>query len=183
MANDTFGIGGRYAQSFFDLAVDAKGLDSASSGLNAFAGLIASSDDLKAFVKSPVFTADEQLKAVSALLTSAKIDGLTANFIKTITSNRRLFAIDSIIVSFNELVSAHKGEVKAEVTVAKALTADEEKSLISSLKEKLGKTPQLDVKIDASILGGIIVKVGSKMIDTSLKTQLNSLKNAMKEVG
>lgn len=183
MANDTFGIGERYAQSFFDLAKDAKGLEQAANGLAAFKSLVDTSDDLKSLVKSPVFTSDEQVKAISAVLQAAKIEGLTAQFIKTVAGNRRLFAIDSIISNFNAILSAHKGEIKAEVTVAKALTLEEEKLLIATLAEKLGKTPQLDVKIDASLMGGLIVKVGSKMIDTSVKTQLNSLKNAMKEVG
>jgi F-type H+-transporting ATPase subunit delta len=183
VANDTSGIGERYAQAFFDLAKDANALDGASKGLASFQALITESADLKALVKSPVFTADEQVKAVSAVLDAAKIDGLTANFIKTVAGNRRLFAVEGIISSFNDILSAHKGEVKAEVTVAKALTAEEEKALIKALTDKLGKTPQLDVTIDASLMGGLIVKVGSKMIDTSVKTQLNSLKNAMKEVG
>jgi F-type H+-transporting ATPase subunit delta len=183
VANSSTQLAQRYAQSLFDLALEAKSVEGVQSALNGFNGLISSSPDLLTLVKSPIFTSDEQLRAISAVLENAKLDGLAANFIKTVTGNRRLFALPSIIEAFNAIVSTHKGEIRAHVTVAKALSDAESTELKATLKAKLGKDPILDIAIDPSILGGLIVKVGSKMIDTSLKTQLNSLKNVMKEVG
>jgi F-type H+-transporting ATPase subunit delta len=161
------GMAGRYATALFELALDNKAVDSLKKDLDQFDALITESADLSRLVRSPAFGADEQLKALSAILANADIKGLAANFLKAITANRRLFAVRDMIRAFRALVARHKGEVTAQVTVAEKLTG--------------GKEIDLDVKIDPSIIGGLIVKVGSRMVDSSLRTKLNSIKFAMKE--
>jgi F-type H+-transporting ATPase subunit delta len=176
------GMAGRYATALFELAQEAKSVDAIKADLDGFAKLLLDSEDLLRLVRSPVYTAEEQTKAVDAVLAKAKIAGLAAKFISTVASNRRLFAIREMISGFNALVAQSKGETRAEVTVAEKL---DEKHL-ATIKEAIAasgkKNVELDVKIDPSILGGLKVKIGSRMIDASLKTKLNSIRNAMKEV-
>ena len=176
-------MAGRYASALFELATEAGQIDAVAADLGRFQALLDGSDDLKRLVQSPVFAADDQVKAITAILGQAKIGGLAGNLIKVVASNRRLFAVQGIIRGFNALVAQARGEVTAEVTVAEALSAAHAKTLTDALKDVLGKEPKIDVKVDPAILGGLIVKVGSRMIDTSLRTKLNSIKNAMKEVG
>lgn len=150
--------------------------------LDQFDALITESADLSRLVRSPAFGADEQLKALSAILANADIKGLAANFLKAITANRRLFAVRDMIRAFRALVARHKGEVTAQVTVAEKLSDNSLEALKSALKSVTGgKEIDLDVKIDPTIIGGLIVKVGSRMVDSSLRTKLNSIKFAMKE--
>jgi F-type H+-transporting ATPase subunit delta len=141
------------------------------------------STDLVRLVRSPVYTAEEQTKAIEAVLAKAKIGGLAGKFISTVASNRRLFAVREMISGFNALVAKARGETRAEVTVAEKLDAKHletiKEAIMASTKQK---NVDLDVKIDPSILGGLKVKIGSRMIDASLKTKLNSIRNAMKEV-
>jgi F-type H+-transporting ATPase subunit delta len=133
-------------------------------------------------VRSPVFGVDEQLKALSAILDKAGITGLAANFLRVITTNRRLFAVREMIRAYRALVARHKGEVTAQVTVAEKLSDSNLDALKSALKSVTGgKDIDLDVKIEPAIIGGLIVKVGSRMVDSSLRTKLNSIKFAMKE--
>lgn len=141
------------------------------------------SDDLKRLVRSPVFTAEEQAAALGAVLEKAKIGGLVGNFIRVVAGNRRLFAVPDMLRSFREKLSAHRGEVAADVAVAEALTAAQTKQLQTTLKGVVGKDVTLSVTVDPSLLGGMIVKVGSRQIDTSLRTKLSTLKLALKEVG
>jgi F-type H+-transporting ATPase subunit delta len=176
------GMAGRYATALFELALDNKAVDSLKKDLDQFDALITESADLSRLVRSPAFGADEQLKALSAILANADIKGLAANFLKAITANRRLFAVRDIIRAFRALVARHKGEVTAQVTVAEKLSDNSLEALKSALKSVTGgKEIDLDVKIDPSIIGGLIVKVGSRMVDSSLRTKLNSIKFAMKE--
>lgn len=177
------GMAGRYASALFELASEAGQVDKVSTDLDRFKALIDGSEDLARLVKSPVFSAEDQAKAVGAVLIRSKIDGLAGNMIKVVAANRRLFAVESVISGYKALVAASRGEVTAEVTVAYPLSAKNEKALTEALKAALGKQPKMDVKVDPAILGGLIVKVGSRMIDTSLRTKLNSIKSAMKEVG
>ncbi len=175
-------MAGRYANALFELALDNKSVDSLKEDLDQFDALVAESPDLNRLVRSPAFGADEQLKAVSAVLAKADIKGLAANFLKVITANRRLFAVREMIRAFRALVARHKGEVTAQVTVAERLNDNNLETLKSALKSVTGgKEIDLDVKIDPTIIGGLIVKVGSRMVDTSLRTKLNSIKFAMKE--
>jgi len=177
------GMAGRYASALFDLATESGQVDQVQADLARFQALLDGSDDLKRLVKSPVFSADDQAKAVAAVLDKAGIGGLAGNLIKVVASNRRLFAVEGVIRGFGALVARSRGEITAEVTVAEQLSAAHSKTLSAALKDVLGKEPRIEVKVDPAILGGLIVKVGSRMIDTSLRTKLNSIRTAMKEVG
>ena len=176
------GMAGRYATALFELALENKAVDAVKKDLDQFNALIADSADLNRLVRSPVFDADEQLKALSAILAKAGIAGIAANFLRVITTNRRLFAVRDMIRGYRALVARHKGEVTAHVTVAEKLSDTHLDTLKSTLKTVTsGKDIDLDVKIDPAVIGGLIVKVGSRMVDSSLRTKLNSIKLAMKE--
>ena len=175
------GMAGRYATALFELARDERTLDSTQADLDRFDKLVAEVADLERLVRSPVFSADEQGKALSSILEQAKIGGTVAKFLKLITKNRRLFAVNDMAKAFRQLVSQHKGETRAEVTVAEPLSDTHLNALKDALKSTTKKDVALDVKIDPSILGGLKVKLGSRMVDASLKTKLNSIKLAMKE--
>jgi len=176
------GMAGRYAGALFELALDNKAVDAVKKDLDQFDALVVSSADLNRLIRSPAFGADEQLKALSAVLAKAGIAGLAANFLRVITTNRRLFAVRDMIRAYRALVARHKGEVTAQVTVAEKLSDNNLDALKSALKSVTGgKDIDLDVKIEPAIIGGLIVKVGSRMVDSSLRTKLNSIKFAMKE--
>ena len=181
-ASSASGITERYASALFDLAVSEKKLAPVEKDLARFDALLKGSDSLMQLVRSPVFTADDQLNAVDAILKKSKITGLVGNFVRVIARNRRLFAMPGMLSVFRRFVSEHKGEITAEVTVAKALSAQQNKELKAALKSVVGKDVAIDAIIDPSLLGGMIVKVGSRQIDTSLRTKLSSLKLALKEV-
>jgi F-type H+-transporting ATPase subunit delta len=177
------GVAERYASSLFDLALEENVVADVATALDNFEGLVNGSEDLARLVKSPVFTASEQLGAVSAILDKAGITGLAANFIRVTASNRRLFAVPGMIKSFREIYARHRGEASAEVTSAHALTAAQETELKAALKGVTGKDVTINVTVDPSILGGLIVQVGSRQIDSSLRTKLSTLKLSLKEVG
>jgi F-type H+-transporting ATPase subunit delta len=175
-------MAGRYATALFELARDNKAVDAVKKDLDQFEALANGSADLNRLVRSPVFGADEQLKALSAILAKAGITGLAANFLRVITTNRRLFAVRDMIRAYRALVARHKGEVTAQVTVAEKLNDKNLDALKSALKSVTGgKDIDLEVEVDPAIIGGLIVKVGSRMVDSSLRTKLNSIKFAMKE--
>jgi F-type H+-transporting ATPase subunit delta len=176
------GMAGRYATALFELAVEQKALDAVKTDLERFDALLAESVDLRRLVRSPVFTAEEQLRAIAAVLDKTGISGIAANFVRLVTRNRRLFAIGQMIRAFRHLVARHRGEVSADVTVAERLS----EAHLGALKEALksvtgGKDIELDVRVDPAIIGGITVKLGSRMVDASLRTKLNAIKFAMKE--
>ncbi|MGQ3672399.1 F0F1 ATP synthase subunit delta [Xanthobacter sp. TB0136] len=176
------GMAGRYATALFELAEAAGAIDTVKADLDRLSAMIAESADLTRLVKSPVFTADEQLKAISAILDKAEIAGLAGNFVKLVAKNRRLFGLPGMIADYAALVAAHRGEVTAQVTAAAPLNDEQLAALKDTLAQKTGKDVHLDVTVDPSILGGLIVKLGSRMVDASLKTRLNSIRHAMKEV-
>jgi F-type H+-transporting ATPase subunit delta len=178
-----FGVSGRYATALFELARDEKSIDAVKADLDKFAALLAESEDLKRLVRSPVFAAEAQLRALSAVLDRAGISGISANFLNVLTANRRLFAVADVVRAFDALVAKFKGEASADVTVAEALSDKNLGALKTALKSVTGKDVALNVKIDPSIIGGLIVKLGSRMVDSSLRTKLNSIKHAMKEAG
>ncbi|MGI8526821.1 MAG: F0F1 ATP synthase subunit delta [Pseudolabrys sp.] len=176
------GMAGRYASALFELALESKSTDAVRGELEKFDALIAGSADLNRLVRSPVFGVDDQLRALSAILDKAGVKGLAANFLRVITTNRRLFAARDMIRAYRALVARHKGEVTAQITVAEKLSDKNTAALKSALKSVTGgKDIDFDVKIDPAIIGGLIVKVGSRMVDSSLRTKLNSIKLAMKE--
>lgn len=175
-------MAGRYANALFELALDNKVTDAVKADLDRFDALIANSPDLTRLVRSPVFGADEQLSALTAILDKAGIEGLAANFLRVVTTNRRLFAVRDMIRAYRTLVAQHKGEVTAQVTVAETLSDKNLDALKGALKSVTGgKDIDFDVKIEPAIIGGLVVKVGSRMIDSSLRTKLNAIKIAMKE--
>jgi F-type H+-transporting ATPase subunit delta len=177
------GVPGRYATALFELARDEKSVDTVRADLDRFEAMLAESAELKRMVRSPVFSADVQLKALSAILDRAGITGTAANFLSVLTTNRRLFAVDDVIRAFRTLVAKFRGEATADVTVAEQLNNKNLDALKAALKSVTGKDVALNVKVDPSIIGGLVVKLGSRMIDSSLRTKLNSIKHAMKEAG
>ena len=177
------GVSGRYATALFELARDEKSIDAVKADLDKFDAMLNDSADLKRLVRSPVFAAETQARAISAVLDKAGISGISANFLKVLTANRRLFAVADVIRAFNALVAKFKGEASADVTVAEPLSDKNLDALKSALTTISGKDVTLNVKVDPSIIGGLVVKLGSRMVDSSLRTKLNSIKHAMKEAG
>tara|TARA_R110002110_G_scaffold94273_1_gene244668 strand:+ start:176 stop:706 length:531 start_codon:yes stop_codon:yes gene_type:complete len=174
---------GRYATALFELALEGTALDKISKDLGAIEEMLENSSDLDRLVKSPVFSTDEQIRAISAVFKKVKISKLTLNFISLITSNRRLFALSDMIKAYAMLLAQHRGEISAEVTSAAKLSTKQMNAVKSELKAVVGRDVKLVPHVDPSLLGGLIVKVGSRMVDNSLKTKLDGLKIAMKEVG
>jgi F-type H+-transporting ATPase subunit delta len=177
------GMAGRYATALFELALEAGAVDSVLADLRRFNALLDESADMTRLVRSPVFTADVQSKALAAVLEKAGIGGLAAQFLRVVTSNRRLFAVRDILRAYGALVARHKGEVTAHVTVAEPLSDAHRSEIQDTLNAVTGKDVRVEVKVDPSIIGGLVVKLGSRMVDSSLRTKLNALKHAMKEVG
>jgi F-type H+-transporting ATPase subunit delta len=176
------GVAGRYATALFELALEQKNLDAVKADLDHFGALIEENPALARLVRSPVFGAEEQTRALGAILERTGITGLAADFLKLVASNRRLFTVGQILKAFRALVARHKGEITAQVTVAAALGDNNLGALKDALKTVTGgKDIDLDVKVDPAIIGGLIVQVGSRMVDSSLRTKLNSIKLAMKE--
>lgn len=175
------GMAGRYATALFALASEANTIDAVKADLERFDALMAESADLTRLVRSPVFSAEQQGQALGTVLQRAGIGGLAANFLKLVTANRRLFAVGDMIKAFRELVAQHKGEATAEVTVAEKLKDEHVEALRVALKAVSGKDVDLDIKIDPALIGGLVVKLGSRMVDSSLRTKLNAIRHAMKE--
>ena len=178
------GVAGRYASALFSLAHDERKTDEVAAALSAFDALIAESEDLQRLVRSPVFSAREQVKALTAILERAGVTGIAANFIKLVAAKRRLFAIRDMIRDYGLLYDVARGVAHAEVTSAAPLGD----ANVAALKETLraasgGKDVRLTAKVDPAIIGGLIVKLGSRMVDGSLKTKLNAIRIRMKEVG
>jgi F-type H+-transporting ATPase subunit delta len=177
-------MAGRYAQALFALSQETGTTEKTAADLAAFTGLISESADFARFIKSPVFSAEDQVKALGAILAQAEIDGIAANFIKLVAAKRRLFAIADMIRDFNLLNDAQKGVTRAQVTVAEALKPEHVESLRTALASiSGGGDVDLAIKVDPAIIGGLVVKLGSRMVDSSLKTKLNSIRTRMKEAG
>ncbi|MGB7206935.1 MAG: F0F1 ATP synthase subunit delta [Anderseniella sp.] len=176
------GMPGRYATALFDLAQDSNSIAQVSADLDSFASMLSSSDDLQRLVRSPVFGANDQIAALDAIFAQAGIKSVAGNFIKLTAKNRRLFAIGDMIKAFRALVSSSRGEIAAEVVSAEKLSPAQLSRLKAELKASVGSDVELTTSIDPSILGGLIVKVGSRMVDNSLRTKLQNLKVSMKGV-
>jgi F-type H+-transporting ATPase subunit delta len=177
------GVAERYAGSLFELALQANAVTQVEADLNGFEAMLDGSADLSRLIESPVFSSEEQAKAIAAIADRAGITGLTGNFLRVVARNRRLFAIPAMIKAFRHIAAEHRGETAADVTSAHALTAAQQTELKAALKGVAGKDVAITVTVDPSLLGGLVVKMGSRQIDTTLKTKLNSLKLALKEVG
>lgn len=195
------GVAGRYASALFELALDVESgkgeglealaaevsdrgaISAVESDLAGLLSALSESDDLRRLVRSPVFGRADQTKAMSAVLTKAGVTTMTRNFVSLVASNGRLFALEDMIRNFQTLAANHRGEIAATVTSATILKDEHVEALKASLKETLGQDVQLELNVDESLIAGLVVKVGSRMIDSSLKTKLTNLKIAMKEVG
>jgi F-type H+-transporting ATPase subunit delta len=177
------GVAGRYATALFELALEENALEKVEADLARFGEALDAFEDFERLVKSPVFSAEEQGKALSAILDELEIEGLTKNFLLLVSKNRRLFAAPDMIAAFRAMLADHRGETSATVTAASKLTEAQVTALKQALTAALGKDVMLEQRIDPSLLGGLMVKVGSRMVDSSLRTKLLSLKHAMKEVG
>lgn len=174
------GLAGRYAAALFELAGEQKAVDAVSGDLAAFRKAMDASSDLARVVKSPVFSRNNQGKALQAVLEKMGAGKLTTQFLLLLASKRRLFALTGIIQAYESLVAKSRGETQAEVTSARPLADAELADLKSALKARLGREPRLNTKVDPALLGGLVVKVGSRMIDSSLRTKLVGLRAAMK---
>lgn len=177
------GVSGRYATALFELAREQKSVDAVLADLDKFTALLAESADLKRLVRSPVFASEVQAKALAAVLDKAGISGISANFLKVLAANRRLFVVADVISGYRALVAKFKGEATADVTVAEKLSDKNLDALKTALKAVTGKDVALNIKVDPAIIGGLVVKLGSRMVDSSIRTKLNSIKHAMKEAG
>jgi F-type H+-transporting ATPase subunit delta len=176
-------MAGRYAAALFELAKEQKQLDQVGRDVASFQSLLEASPDLARLVRSPVISAEAQARALEAILARVGISGFTGNFLRLIVRNRRLFAIADMLRVFQALLARERGEVSADVTSAHPLSQEQMQVLTDNLKASIGKHVQIHTRVDPNLLGGLIVKVGSKMIDSSLRTKLNNLKVAMKGIG
>ena len=179
-ASVALGLSGRYATALFDLAVEAKSLDAVAASLATLKDAMAQSADLKTLMTSPMVTRSAAAAGIAGVAASLKLDSLTSNFLGVLARNRRLAALPAIIRDFSALAAARRGEISAQVTAAHKLSAAQQKALAAKLKAGLGRDVALDITVDPAILGGLIVRVGSRMIDSSLKTRLGALGQALK---
>lgn len=177
------GVAGRYARALFDLAKEAGVIEPVARDLQDLGRLIDESPDLRRLVKSPIFDRHAQAAVMTALLEKAGAHELTRKFVGLVAENRRLAALDAIIRAYAALVARHRGEVSAEVVSAHALTDAQLAKLTDTLKAATGSDVRISTRTDATLLGGLTVRLGSRMVDTSLRTKLNRLKLAMKEAG
>jgi F-type H+-transporting ATPase subunit delta len=171
----------RYAGALFELAKAANEIGKTEETLGRFLGSVQNSPDLRRFVLSPVFSGSGQQQGLAAILKAAGIKGLVHDFLLVLAKNRRLFAIEAVVKSFKTLAAKDRGEAEAEIVSAIPLTPAQTQDLTDTLRQKLGKTPKITAIVDPKLLGGLVVKIGSQMIDTSLRTRLKNLEKAMKE--
>ncbi|MGI9494191.1 MAG: F0F1 ATP synthase subunit delta [Geminicoccaceae bacterium] len=179
-STDTSGIAGRYAGALFDLAKDQKALDQVQSDLSGMKGLLAESADLTRLTASPAISKDDQVKALTAVSKKAGASELTTRFVGLLADKRRAFALPQIIDAYEALLSDEKGEVQAELVSAVELTKEQTDAVRDKISKSVGKTVTMTSSVDPGLLGGLVVRVGSRMIDASLKTKLHQLELAMK---
>lgn len=177
------GLAGRYGAALLELAEDKQQLDGVADDLRELRKLIDESEDLRRLIRSPVIGRDQQSKAMSAIVEKAGLSDLTRRFVMVVAQNRRLFALPQMIAAYLEELAHRRGEVTAEVTAAKQLSEAQRGKLTETLRRAVGAKVQVDVKIDPALIGGLVVKVGSRMVDSSLRTKLQKLQLAMKGVG
>lgn len=182
-ASISSGIAARYATALFELAKEDKALKALEADADALGAALAASPELGAMIASPVISRDEQAGAIAAIAKKMKLSALTANTLALMAANRRLFVLPQLVTDLHARIAAEKGEVTAEVTSAAALSADQAKKLAATLKARVGKDVKLKTAVDETLIGGLVVKLGSTMIDTSVRSKLAALQNAMKEVG
>ncbi len=176
----TASVAGRYASALFDLAKDQGAVAAVEADLVKFGEMLDESSDLVSMVRSPVISSAEQQKALAAILSKAGIGGVAANFLGLVARNRRLFVVAEMIRNFRLLAAKARGEVTAEVTSALPLNDAQAAALKETLKAQAGQNVVLQTKVDPSLLGGLVVKIGSRMVDSSLKTKLAGLSLALR---
>ena len=182
MADDpqTSNVGGRYAQALFDLAKDQNEVAEVEADLKSLKTAIAESNDLRVLLASPAFSAEDKSKGLAAIADKARFTATTKKFLGLLAANGRAGALSAVISGFERLAADARGEVQAQVTTAVALTAAQTKGVAQALRQALGKDPQIETRVDPAILGGIKVRVGSRLFDASLRSKLDSLKFALK---
>ena len=174
---------GRYATALFELASEADALPQTETDMTALGQALGESDDLRALISTPIYTRDEQGAAMAAVADAMGLSVLVKNVVALMATKRRLFVLDEVIDIFAKLMAEHRGEVTADVTAARKLSKGQQTALIKTLKAAIGREVKLNLAVDEAIIGGLVVKVGSKMIDTSIRSKLASLQNAMREAG
>ena len=173
-------LAGRYATALFGLARDEKQIDAVTRSLESLEVAVSDSPDFRALVGSPLISRAEAAKAIRALTPALGVDPITANFLGVLADNGRLGELKAMIKAFSSLTARHRGETTAEVTSARPLDDDQVVKLKANLKARLGRDVAVEARVDPEILGGLIVRLGSQMIDSSIRTKLNTLANAMK---
>jgi len=176
-------IAARYASALFDLAKDEKKLTALESDADTLGAALDESAEFRDLIHNPVYSRAQQEAGVTAVAKKMELDGLTISTLGLMAQKRRLFALPQLVKSLKAMIADEKGEVTAEVTSAKALTATQQKKLAETLAKKVGKDVKIETHVDEAIIGGLVVKLGSQMIDSSIRSKLSSLQNAMKEVG
>ena len=182
-ASISLGIASRYAQALFELSKEENGLKGLEADIDALSAALTLSSDLRDVIASPMVPRDDQAAAIAAIAAKMGVSALMANTLTLMANKRRLFVLPQLLVDLRARIAAEKGEVTADVTSAAALSADQATKLAATLKASVGKEVKLNTVVDESLIGGLIVKLGSTMIDTSVKSKLAALQNAMKEVG
>jgi F-type H+-transporting ATPase subunit delta len=173
-------LAGRYATALFELARDERQLEAVGQSLATLRQALRDSEDFRVLTKSPLISRDEATRGVMAAAGAMGVDPLTAKFLGVLAQNRRLFELSAVIRAYNELAARHRGEITAEVTSAHALSDDQVGALKQNLRARLGSDVTVDLTVDPNILGGLVVKIGSQMIDGSIRTKLNTLAQEMK---
>jgi F-type H+-transporting ATPase subunit delta len=177
------GLAARYAAALFELADTHKAIDRVAGDLTELKTMIGGSDALRALIRSPILSRDEQGRAMAALLQQAGTSDLVRKFVGLVARNRRLFVLPQMIDEFLAELARRRGEMRAEVTAAKPLSEQQQASLAEAIRRSVGGKVAVDVKVDPALIGGLVVKVGSRMVDSSLKTKLQRLQLAMKGIG
>lgn len=174
------GLAGRYATALFELARDNRELDTVGESIAKLQAALADSDDFRALIRNPVLSRGQAKNTIAAVAESLGLDATATRFLGVLAENRRLSALDGMISAFNQLAAHHRGEETAQVTSAHPLGADQLASLKTHLRGRIGRDVTVETKVDPAILGGLIVQIGSQMIDGSIRTKLNTLAHAMK---
>ena len=182
-ASISAGIAERYATAIFEIAEENKSLESLESGINDLSAALNESEDFRTLIQSPLIARSEQRGAIMAIAEKMGLEESLKNALGLMADRRRLFVLPQLLRALRERIATSRGEVTADVITAQELSADQKKKLAETLKSNVGKTVTLNTAVDESLIGGMIVQVGSKMIDTSIRSKLSQLQNAMKEVG
>jgi F-type H+-transporting ATPase subunit delta len=177
------GLAGRYASALFELADEQKALDQVAGELSALKRVIAESEDMRRFIRSPLYGREDQTRVMAAILDKASAGDLTRRFVMVVAHNRRLFALPRMIDAFLAELAHRRGEVTAQVMAAYDLSETQKDALLTALRQAIGSKVKMDLKIDKGLIGGLVIKVGSRMIDTSLRSKLQRLELAMKGSG